>query len=105
MSSRQSLATRDLIRAQDFEPLRRLIASTFKVAANKPLGRISPKGRNDIHCRSRVGCDHNVGRPVVDDCLYPGRGNIIQPPAIARGIGISGISITRPEVFGILLGL
>jgi hypothetical protein len=30
---------------------------------------------------------------------------MIQPPAIAGGIGVSGILITRPEVFGILLGL
>ena len=38
MSSRQSLATRDPIRAQNFEPLRRIIASTLQISTYKQPG-------------------------------------------------------------------
>ena len=55
MSSRASLATRDPTRVQNFEPLRRLIASTFEVSSHKPLGWISPRGRNDIGDQNSVG--------------------------------------------------
>ena len=74
MSSRQSLATRDLTRAQDFEPLRRRVtpAGVITTCVNRASA-IAPEGRRQNSPWQRRGCWRGMGISRRINHVHPHR--------------------------------